>query len=40
MDYGDHTNMWMYDPANMNFGGIDISSIDTFCQTCRQYTGP
>ncbi|HZO91267.1 MAG TPA: DUF1559 domain-containing protein [Chthonomonadaceae bacterium] len=31
----DHTNMWAYDPANMNFGGMDLSWLNTFCQTLQ-----
>jgi len=31
----DHTNMWMYDPANMIYGSFDLSWLDTFCTTLR-----
>ncbi len=31
----DGTNMWMYNPSNMVFGGMDLSWIDTFCTTLR-----
>lgn len=32
---GDGTNMWMYNPNNMVYGGMDLSWIDTFCSTLR-----
>lgn len=31
----DGTNMWMYNPSNMVFGGMDLSWIDTFCTTLK-----
>lgn len=34
----DGTNMWMYNPSNMTFGGMDLSWIDTFCTTLRATT--
>jgi len=36
----DGTNMWSYNPANMVFGGMDLSWLDTFCRTYRDYKGP
>jgi len=36
----DGTNMWAYNPNNMVFGGMDLSWLDTFCTTYRQYNGP
>lgn len=27
--------MWMYNPSNMVFGGMDLSWIDTFCTTLK-----
>ncbi len=32
---GDHTNMWAFDPSNMNFGTMNLSWIDTFCTTLQ-----
>lgn len=31
----DGTNMWMHNPSNMVFGGMDLSWIDTFCATLK-----
>lgn len=36
---GDGTNMWAYNPSNMVYGTVDISWIDTFCQSYRDYKG-
>ncbi len=33
---GDGTNMWAYNPSNMNFGTMNLSWINTFCTTLQQ----
>ena len=36
---GDGTNMWMYNPDNMNYGTMDLSWIDSFCSSYKAYKG-